>query len=219
MTKRSLVIAAHPDDAALGCGGTIARFVSEGREVYACIVTRVYPPDWSEEYLANCEQQIAESNRVLGISKVYRLDFPAVKLDMVPQKQLNDALLQVINEVKPEIVFIPHVGDLNRDHRLVFEASLVATRPGGGDVRTILAYESFSSTEWGYLFTPFVPNVYFDVSHFLEVKLASVAAYRDEVRPYPHPRSMEVIRALAQKRGSEIGVNLAEAFVLVRHLA
>ena len=218
MPKRSLVIAAHPDDAALGCGGTIARFVSEGKEVYACIVTRVYTPDWSEEYLTNCEQQTAESNKVLGISKAYRLNFPAVKLDMVPQKQLNDALFQVISEVKPEVVLIPHAGDLNRDHRLVFEASLVATRPGAGYVKSILAYESVSSTEWGHMFTPFVPDVYVDVGRFLDVKLAAVAAYADEIRPFPHPRSIEVIKALARKRGSEIGANLAEAFMLVRHL-
>ncbi len=218
MNERIMVIAAHPDDGALGCGGVVARYVKEGKDVYLCIVTRVYTPDWTPQYLENREKQIDKSNEILGIKKTYSLDFPAVKLDTIPQKELNDALLRVIGEVSPQQVYIPHVGDLNRDHRLVFEASLVATRPLGISVKSILSYETLSTTEWGQVFAPFVPNVYVDITGTFEAKLEAIEAYEDELRAYPHPRSREVVRALAQKRGSEAGVKLAEAFMLIREL-
>lgn len=218
MNERVLVIAAHPDDGALGCGGAIARYIKEGKEAYLCIVTRVYTPDWTQKYLENRDKQIDASNKILGIKKTLSLDFPAVKLDTVPQKKLNDALTQVIREVAPELVYIPHMGDLNRDHRLVFEASLVATRPVGNAVKGILSYETLSTTEWGQVFAPFVPNVYIDITETFDTKLKAVAAYADEIRAYPHPRSPEAVKALAQKRGSEAGVALAEAFTLIREL-
>ena len=217
VNERVLVMVAHPDDE-LGCGGTIARYVKEGKEIYLCVVTKVYLPDWSKEYLENREREIKKANGVLGIKKAFFLDFPAVKLDTVPQKELNDAILRVVNEVRPQVVYIPHMGDLNRDHRLVFEASLVAARPVHGSVKSIFAYETLSTTEWGRMLAPFVPNVYVDITETFAKKLEAMGAYESELRLYPHPRSPEIVRALAQKRGSEAGVKLAEAFMLVRQL-
>lgn len=218
MNERILVIAAHPDDGALGCGGAISRHVREGNEVYLCIVTKVYTPDWTEKHLANRDKEIEKSNSLLGIKKSYSLDFPAVKLDTVPQKTLNDALSRVVSELQPHQVYLPHQGDLNRDHRLIFEAALVATRPVGSRIRSIMSYETLSTTEWGQTIAPFVPNVYVDIAETFETKLRAIEAYEDEMRAYPHPRSPEVVRALAVKRGSEAGVALAEAFMLIREL-
>ena len=145
------------------------------------------------------------------------MDFPTVKLDTIPQKNLNDSIFEVVTEVKPEIVYMPHKGDLNKDHRLVFEATLVATRPvGEHKVRKMLSYEALSSTEWGNPIEAFVPNVYIDVSKTIERKIEAMKVYESEMKPYPHPRSLEVVDALAKKRGSEVGVKFAEAFMLIK---
>ncbi|MFH0847382.1 MAG: PIG-L deacetylase family protein [Chloroflexota bacterium] len=213
MQGRILIIAAHPDDGVLGCGGTIARLVKQGREVALLVVTSAYTPDWSKEYVENQKKEVQASNKILGIARTTFLDFPAVKLDMVSQKKLNDSLLEVVSEFKPDTIYVPHKGDLNRDHRIVFEATLVAARPVSGRVKSIF---SFSTMESGFMVEPFIPNVYIDISDTFDIKLEAVKAYESEVRPYPHPRSPEVIRALAQKWGSESGLGMAEAFILVR---
>jgi len=211
---RILVIAPHPDDEVLGCGGTIYRHSSAGDEVYLCVVTEAYTPDWSEEFIANRVEEVVRSSKILGIKMTYCLKYPTVKLDTIPQKMLNESIAGIVDEVEPEIVYIPHKGDLNKDHRLVFEASLVATRPANHIVQRILSYETLSETEWGI--EPFVPNVYVPI--WIRQKIEAMEAYGSEVKPYPHPRSTEMIKALAMKRGSEVGVGFAEAFMLIREV-
>jgi LmbE family N-acetylglucosaminyl deacetylase len=213
-----LVIAPHPDDEVLGCGGTIAKFTNQGDETHLCIVTKAYKPDWSEEFLRERQEEIKKANRILGIKKTYQLNLPSVKLDTIPQKQLNASILKVINEVKPDVLYIPHKGDLNRDHRLVFEAALVATRPLYPELKKILSYETLSVTDWGELINPFIPNVYVDISETFEKKIESMKAYASELKNYPHPRSIDIIEALAKKRGSEAGLRLAEAFIQIREI-
>ena len=213
-----LVIAPHPDDEVLGCGGTIGRLSREGNTVTLCIVTKPYPPDWSTEYIEKKAVEIEKSNKKLGISQTIFLGFPSVKLDTVPQKELNDSLSRVIADKKPDIVFIPHNGDLNKDHRIVHEAALVATRPLSSPVKKILAYETLSETEWGHSIAQFRPGVYIDITGFIELKKEAMRLFETELKAAPHPRSVELISALATKRGSEIGVKYAEAFMLVREL-
>jgi len=213
-----LVIAPHPDDEVLGCGGTIGRFSHEGKNVTLCIVTKPYPPEWPEEYIVKKTGEIERSNKKLGISRTISLGFPTVKLDTVPQKDLNDALAKVIRETKPDLVFIPHNGDLNKDHRIVHEAALVATRPISSTVKKILAYETLSETEWGRSLAHFLPGVYIDITGFIELKQNAMRMFETEIKVAPHPRSMELIAALATKRGSEIGVKYAEAFMLIREI-
>jgi len=216
--KRILVFVPHPDDEVLGCGGTIAKHTKSGDEVYLCIVTKAYTPDWSEEFMKNRPKEVEKANKILGIEKTYFLDYPTVKLDTIPQKELNESISKVVNEVDPDIVYIPHKGDLNKDHRLVFEASLVATRPANYKVKRILSYETLSETEWGQPIEPFIPNVYVDISETFVTKIEAMKAYESELKQYPHPRSLEIVEALAKKRGSEVGVKFAEAFILVREL-
>src|SRR3990172_107585 len=140
-----LVIAPHPDDEVLGCGGTIEKHTKEGDEVYLCIVTKAYTPDWSEEFIKNRPKEIQKANDVLGIKKTFFLDLPTAKLDTIAQKQLNELIHKCINEVRPEIMYIPYEHDLHRDHRLVFEAFTVALRPmSNPSVRKILSYETLS---------------------------------------------------------------------------
>jgi LmbE family N-acetylglucosaminyl deacetylase len=214
-----LIIAPHPDDEVLGCGGTIAKHSKRSDEVYLCSVTKAYVPDWSKEFIKNRPKEIEKANKILGIKRTYFLDYPTVKLDTIPQKELNESISKVVNEVNPDIVYIPHKGDLNKDHRLVFEASLVATRPGNHKIKRILSYETLSETEWGQPIEPFIPNVYVDISETFEKKIDAMKAYESELKQYPHPRSLEIVEALAKKRGSEVGVKFAEAFMLVRELA
>lgn len=215
---RILVIAPHPDDEVLGCGGTIARHVANSDDVFLCIATSAYTPDWSEDFIKNRKIEIENSCRILGINKTYFLNFPTVKLDTIPQKDLNSSFSSILDQINPDIVYIPFKGDLNKDHRLIFEALLVATRPVNSSVSRVLAYEILSETEWGNPIENFTPNSYVDISNTLEKKINSMQAYKSEIRNYPHPRSPDVIRALAIKRGSEAGVKFAEAFMIIREV-
>jgi len=214
-----LVIAPHPDDEVLGCGGTIRKHTERGDTVFLCIGTVAYTPDWSEEFIAQRPHEIDAANRALGIERTYFLNFPTVKVDLIPQKEVNDSISRVVKEVKPEILYIPHGGDLNQDHRVFFAASLVAGRPiPGCPVKEIFSYESLSETEWGNELTPFVPNAYVDIAPELAFKKLAMSFYKSELRAFPHPRSLEAIEALARKRGSEAGMEYAEAFMTVRIL-
>ena len=214
-----LVIAPHPDDEVLGCGGAIAKHASGGDEVYLCIVTKAYPPQWSEDEIKKGRDEVLDVNQILGIKKTYFLDLPTVKLDTIPQKELNDLISRCIAEVQPEIIYLPHRGDINKDHGLVFDAAMVVIRPKpGAAIKRVLCYETLSETEWAAPFVEnaFIPNIYVDISETLEIKLKAMSAYRSELKEYPHPRSLEAISSLAKLRGSTIGVEAAEAFMLIR---
>ena len=150
-----LVFAPHADDEILGCGGTIARHAAEGDKVYVCVITRGKPPVYkvSDELLEsqphNRMEEVEASNKCLGIIRTYFLQFPAVMLETVPRYELNKSIVEVINEVKPEIVYIPHHGDMQKDHELSSEAVMVAVRPTGKHiVKKVYSYETLSETEW-----------------------------------------------------------------------
>lgn len=218
-----LVIAPHPDDEVLGCGGIIKKYSEKGDEVFLCIVTKAYAPDWSESFITEREKEIKLSNEVLKIKKTFFLDLPTVKLDTIPQKQLNDLISKIVEEVKPEIVFIPFSGDINKDHKLVSESAIVALRPKPGFfVKRVFYYEALSETEWSDSARSakniFTPNYYEDISDCLEDKLKAMQCYKSELKEFPHPRSLEGIKILSQKRGMEAGLKSAEAFMLIREI-
>jgi len=215
-----LIIASHPDDEVLGCGGTIAKYAKRGNEVYLCIVTKAYTPDWSEEFLKKREEEIAQSSKILGIKKTYFLGFPTVRLDTIPQQDLVRSISRTIEAVKPDTVYIPHGGDLVIDHRLVFESALVATRPRPDNiVKKLLSYETLSETEWGRGFKEFIPSVYEDITEEIKIKIEAMKSYQSELKEFPHPRSLELLEILAKKRGSEAGVMFAESFMLIREIS
>ncbi|KAF0135221.1 MAG: LmbE family protein [Candidatus Saganbacteria bacterium] len=211
-----LVVAPHPDDEVLGCGGTIAKYAQKGDQVYLCIVTKAYTPEWSKKFIEGRTHEITKANKILGVKKTFFLDFPTVKLDTISQKELNRAISNVIEQVHPDIAFIPHSGDLNRDHRLVFESSLVALRPLEHAVKKILTYETVSETEWGEPLGTFSPNYFVDISETFDKKTDAMKAYKSELRVFPHPRSLHNIKALAKVRAGACGVTMAEAFHLIR---
>lgn len=221
MTKRILVIAPHADDEVLGVGGTIARFAAEGAEVYVVVVTCGYPPDYPPESSQEVRQQALLAHRLLGVKHTQFLPLPAANLDSVSYRDINRQLLDVIRNIRPEILYIPFNGDLHIDHQKVFLSALVAARPNSHYApKAIYAYETLSETNWNapYLTPNFVPSVFVDISGYLDAKIEAMQLYASQLKPFPHERSEEALRALATLRGSTVGRFAAEAFVLVREV-
>ncbi len=218
---RVLVIAAHPDDEVIGAGGAIARHAAGGDEVFWCVCTEAYTPRWSEAYKAAVREQAEQVRKVLGICEVIFLGLPTVKLNTVPYVDLCSALQQVVDEVRPEVVYTTPRDDVNQDHRLVYEATLVATRPlPGSPVRRLLCYEIGPTSRFGLPAgsTGFLPNVFVDIGDYLDIKIEALRCYREELRDYPHPRSAEGLRLFARERGLSVGLEAAECFQLIREL-
>jgi LmbE family N-acetylglucosaminyl deacetylase len=219
MTRRILVVAPHHDDEVLGVGGTMARLAAEGAEVHVVTVTRGYPPLFSDEGERQVQCEALRAHGMLGVAGSTCLDFPAAHLDTVPHADLNAALARQYSEVRPDVLFVPFNGDIHRDHQRVFLSALVAARPNGSPAPgTIYAYETVSETNWSapYLTPGFHPTVFMDISEHLDAKIRAARAFESQMKPFPHERSAEALRALAAVRGSAVGRAAAEAFVLVR---
>lgn len=221
MAERILVVAPHPDDEVLGAGGAIARLSSEGAEVHILVVTRGMPPLYTAADVERSRREAGEAHRILGVRETRFLDFPAAGLDTVAHGEVNAAIGEVGEELEPDAVFIPFAGDLHLDHQRTFLSALVASRPHRGrPPKTVYCYETLSETNWNapYLTPGFAPNVFMDITKHLERKIEALKAYASQVKPFPHERSVEAVRALAQLRGSTVGLAAAEAFVLVREV-
>jgi len=216
-----LVIAPHPDDEILGCGGTIARFANEGIDVSVAIVTRGQEPQFSAELVAGVMAEAKAAHALIGVRQTHYLDLPAAALDRVGATDLNAALAKLVQETAPDTLFLPFVGDIHTDHQLTFLAAMVAARPRhAGAPRRIYAYETLSETNW-YApgITPaFIPNVFIDISETLERKLDAFRCFESQVREFPDERSVEAIRSLAVVRGASMYRKAAEAFMLVRQI-
>ena len=211
-----LVVAAHPDDETLGAGGTMARHALHGDEVWACILTDGRSPHGAAE----CALRAGD---VLGVKKVVFLGFPDQRVDELALLDVIRPLEALVTELRPDVVYTHFSHDVNQDHRVAFNATMVATRPGSG-VSRVLSFEAASSTEWAAPFggNVFAPNVFIDVSDTLAAKIEAMHCYsnaqQSEVRPYPHPRSYEAIEVYAKRHGIESGLDAAEAFMLVREV-
>ena len=149
MRKTVLVIATHPDDEVLGCGGTMARHASQGDAVHVLIVTRGVPEIFPPAEIENTRQELYAAHKVLDVANVHFLDFPAPKLDVVPKHELADAIKNLIQSLQPNLIYLPHRGDIHSDHRAVYYSTLVAARPvNGWPIEKLLSYETLSETEW-----------------------------------------------------------------------
>ena len=218
---RILAVSAHPDDETIGAGGTLLRHVERGDRVFWVIVTQPYEPQWTAELIRRAAEQVSTVKDLFGIKEVFRLGFPTVRLNTVPYMELSSALQRVVDEVAPEIVYIPPRDDINTDHRIVHDTALVATRPlPGCSVKTVLSYEISTTSRYGLPSgaSPFRPSVFVDISRYLERKEEIFRAYETEVRNFPHPRSLEGITVIAKERGLSVGLDAAECFELVRHV-
>ncbi len=216
---RTLVIAPHPDDEVLGAGGTIARLVSEGEEVFVAVVTEGKPPEFDPTDVARIQAEAGRAHQALGVKETFWLRLPAAQLAETAHAALNAALFDLVRRLSPQTVLLPFVGDMHMDHQLTFASALVACRPHQADFpKRILAYETLSETNWNapYLSPAFVPNVFVDISDHLEAKLEAMQLFASQLRQPPHERSIATLRALATLRGATVMRPAAEAFVLVR---
>lgn len=221
-----LVFAAHPDDELLGVGGTVRRLANEGKEVRAVVMAEGLTSradsrleaDLSE--LANLQNDAKRAAQIVGYKSIDFCGLPDNRMDGMELLDVIKIISHYVEKYRPDTLFTHHHGDLNIDHRMTCEAVLTACRPVGEyDVKRIYAFETPSSTEWSYNYTePFNPNTFFCVSETLEAKVQGMACYRTESTEYPHPRSAEALKALAQYRGSNVGFGMAEAFMLLREV-
>jgi LmbE family N-acetylglucosaminyl deacetylase len=218
-----LTVAAHPDDETLGAGGTMARLAGMGHEVWVCILTDgVTARHRHVEVQKECAIRAAD---VLGVANVIFCGFPDQRLDTMSLLDVIAPIEKCIGELRPDVVLTPFKEDANQDHRIAFQASLVAARPvEGTSIRRLLCYETASSTEWAAPFagSTFSPNVFVDITSTLAKKLEAMRSYEKsftgEMRPYPHPRSYEALDAYARRHGAVAGVHAAEPFMLVRQV-
>lgn len=224
MSKSVLIVAAHPDDEVLGCGATMARHRAEGSRVTVLLMAdgvgaRERAVDIKE--LATRQAAARRACEELGVKDLTLLDYPDNCMDQVALLDIVQDIEKAIRGCKPDIVYTHHGGDVNIDHRRVHDAVVAACRPTPGfGVRLLLFFETPSSTEWRppTSLPPFAPNWYVDVSEYLPLKLAALAAYGGEMRAFPHPRSAKAVTHLAGWRGATVGVAAAEAFELGRVL-
>lgn len=219
--KNVLVIAPHPDDEILGCGGTMLRHIHEGDNVYVCIVTHAEPPIYPEGASLPIQAKGRECHKWMGVKQTYFLDFPTVMLEKVDRYKINNAILNVINETKADIVYIPHWGDMQKDHQIVADACMVSVRPKyTHQVSTVYGYETMSETAWNAhnIQNEFMPNTFIDISDYLEGKKKALGFYSAQMNEFPDARSIEAVEHLARYRGALMHLNAAEAFVMIRNV-
>lgn len=223
--SQRLVIAAHPDDEVLGCGGTIARLAKEGSEVSVAILgegitSRYRDPESADrsavtKLKARCEQVAG----LLGVKQLETCSLPDNRFDTIPLLDIVKIVEALVDRFRPRVIYTHHGSDLNIDHAIVHRAVLTALRPMSGyPVSEIYAFEVPSSTEWAFQqFQPaFSPNVFIDISKTLDTKIKALEAYESEIRCFPHPRSAEALCAIARRWGSVAGLQAAEALQLIR---
>ncbi len=214
-----LVIAPHLDDEVLGCGGTIARHLKEADSVSVCFIAhRIYDHKFDKEKSEIEKKHATEAKKVLGYKESVFFELNDERLDASVQ-DIIIPLEEYVSKVKPQVVYCPFREDNNQDHRAVFDAARVALRPlATAFIKNVYMYEVPSSTEQSPNLAEcaFLPNYYVEINDYIEKKIEAFRCYATENRSYPHPRSEEALRILAQKRGTEVGFRFAEAFMLLR---
>jgi N-acetylglucosamine malate deacetylase 1 len=216
--NKILVIAVHPDDETLGCGGTLLKHKSNDDEVHWLICTTI---DENNTYYQTRENEIDKVRSMYEFDSVQNLRLKTMQVDEYTVSELISKISKVINEVKPNIVYLPFKGDVHSDHRAIFEASYSCTKSFRYPfVKKIYMIETLSETE----FAPstkedsFVPNVFVDISKFMDKKIDILKVFESEIAPHPFPRSERNIRALATLRGATAGCECAESFVLLKEI-
>jgi LmbE family N-acetylglucosaminyl deacetylase len=215
-----LVVAAHPDDEAFGCGGTLAKHIDQGDSVSILTLTDgVSSRDETEKIdQAIRNESFIKSCDCLGIKKFRSYSYPDNKMDSVPILDITKTIENYIKEVQPDLVYTHFYNDLNIDHRVTSNAVLTACRPQPGfSVKEIRMFEVVSSSDWNSG-DKFNPNLLVDIKDYYSKKLASLRCYESELRPWPHQRSYEAIESIAKVRGSLVGFEMAEAFMVYRRL-
>ncbi|MBY5947297.1 PIG-L deacetylase family protein [Photobacterium rosenbergii] len=222
MNKSVLIVAPHADDETLGCGGTILRLIQEGYQVSWLLVTGMSEDSgYSVGQIHRRQQEIDKAAAAYQFANTYTLGLPPAQLDALPKGEVIGAVSGVIQSLKPEQIYCVYRNDAHSDHEVVFDAVMASTKSFRAPfVKRILAYETLSETDFGYKPEDpgFRPNVFVDISPFLEKKLEILAYFESEVGPFPFPRSTEALKALAKVRGIQCNAHAAEAFMLIKEI-
>lgn len=221
--NKFLIVCAHPDDEILGCGGTAARLIKEGHEAHVLILGEGITSrdekrdrDKRKDDIQQLKKQAVEANRVVGIKDVITCDYPDNRFDSVDLLDIVKTVEKTKERLKPDIIFTHYERDLNIDHQISYKAVLTATRPLPNEtVKEIYSFEIPSSTEWNYPLT-FFPDVFFDITDTLEIKLKAAEKYAGEMNRDNRARSPRGIRLTAKCWGIKTGLKYAEAFKVVR---
>lgn len=219
---KSLIIAPHPDDELLGCGGTLLKRVAEGNTVGWVLMTAIsVDKGWTKQQVEKREDEIERVRKGLGINPryLYRLNFPSAELDQITSSNLINRLSKVVQDFKPEELFLPHPGDIHSDHRVTFAVTSACTKwfryPS---IKRVMTYETLSETDFGLdqVAGVFRPNLFVDITSYLQRKMELLSVYQSEIGEHPFPRSLDSVAAQALLRGAQRGVKAAEAFQVLR---
>lgn len=217
--KNILIVAPHPDDEVLGAGGVIKKYSTLGHKVYVLVVTKGSPKFYSDDRIKNVRQEALNAHKILGVQDTAFLDFLAPQLDLACKAEISDAIFKYLSQWKISDLFIPHRGDIHVDHRIVFEAALVAARPKCDyTVKRIYAYETLSETEWAPPFSDdaFIPSHFVEVTDSFLYKAKALECFKSQMEKFPSIRSIDCIEAIAKYRGATVGFERAEAFMTIR---
>lgn len=215
---KSLVIAAHPDDEILGCGGTIAKY-KDRINFYVLILTGGAAGRYEASMESVLQEQAVKANQQIGTKDIFFEHLPNQGLDNIP---LTDVILMIekyIDKLNPDMMFVHSANDLNKDHRIVYEAGMTAARPCPGQIiKKLYSYHVASSSEWNQMDTSFVPDTFINIENTIHQKIEAMKCYKSECRPFPHPRSPEAIQTYAGFWGLNTGMTSAEPFKLIRNI-
>ena len=222
MTSIILVVAPHPDDETLGCGGSLLRHRAEGDEIHWMIMTTITENvGYSRQHVESRKKEIDAVAERYGFSSVHQADFITTKLDIIANNELVDEVSRVVNRVKPDTLYIPFRSDVHSDHKAVFDAVSACTKSFRYPfIRRVRVYETLSETEFGIRpnYGGFRPNLWIDISEYLEQKIEIMKLFKNEMGEHPFPRSEKCIHALATLRGSTAGVVAAESFITMKEI-
>ena len=222
-----LAVVAHPDDELLGCGATLRRLADKGNSVFTVVLCSTADARHARPSLGRLYEIAGESERIVGITDLLKYEFKNIQFNTVPHLDMVRAIETAIEKFRPSWVFTHHVGDLNVDHRVCYDAVMAAVRLpqrlsrdlDPGLIERVFLFEVPSSTDWASpIDRPFQPTSFFDAQATFEHKMDALRKFEGALKPHPHSRSAENIRALAQLRGAQAGLELAEAFVLVHEV-
>lgn len=218
MKDKILIIAVHPDDETLGCGGTLLKHKENGDEIYWLICTSI---DEKHKYYQTRKEEIEKVGKAYNFNGVYDLRLKTMRVDEYSMSELIGKISAIVNEIKPTIIYLPFYGDVHSDHRKIFEAAYSCTKTFRYPfIKKIYAVETLSETEFApsFLQNAFLPNVFVDISKFFDKKADIMQIYKSEINTHPFPRSVENLRALAKFRGAMSGCKYAESFMLLKEI-
>lgn len=213
-----LVVAVHPDDETLGCGGTLLRHKENGDDIYWLICTET---DKNTEFFKNREKEIVSVENEYDFAAVFNLGLKATEIDKYPIGEIIGKLISIFDKVKPNTIYLPFNNDVHSDHRKIFEACYSCTKSFRYKyIKKIYMFETLSETEFAPSLPSlnFTPNTFVDISKFFEKKCSIMKIYTSEVAEHPFPRSIENLKALATFRGACSGFKYAESFVLLKEI-